>query len=465
MVYSVSMVSGRGAKIVVARNKNIPRRAPLVGDWYFFYGVILVAIVFWSLRILYWSTTEENPFSDMLDYLNIAIRIYNDWDFSHSAFFKSHHVPTLPLLIAISFWIFGVGSQLGWQIWQASILFFGLFFVAYELRKATNSNWLALGFMLSVAVGKWSIFWSLKYATEGLSEGLLYFVLGLSLFCFRKGGKFGWFINGAVNAALVLTRPNFIGIFVALIGILFVTSFPLVNRVMLIKRLLLCLFGFFLIWAPWVGRGYLLYGGFLPFSTHSGASFFWELGQVSVVLDSGKVIEFDSEALEAEAAQRFANDYEAHAYNQKLVKTWVAQNTGMYVALFFRRLWNMVVDDDVGGLSKVSRHRLFPGALNELLIDKSVFFVISGLLGLIGFIVFYRPLILFLVFALMPAFIAALIIGYGRMLEPVLGLILFGNFFWFKIGMGPVRTWYLKIIKGNFRFCLPEKWANYWWKM
>jgi hypothetical protein len=102
-------------------------------------------------------------------------------------------------------------------------------------------------------------------------------------------------------------------------------------------------------------------------------------------------------------------------------------------AITLSRVHRTVYDRSIY-LTKVSRQNLYDNFIDYLLIDKTPYTVVSGLLGLLVLGRLYCSELLFLfAAATVPWLSAAVIVGYPRMLEPAIPMILFGNVAWFAL--------------------------------
>jgi hypothetical protein len=173
-----------------------------------FERVLLVAgvVVFWALRALYWRGVDELPFSDMADFERIALRVLREWSFQHDAFWRSYKMPVLPLLGAGVWGVAGAHNYLAWRIFQTAITCLAMTWLALELRRVTGARWVGVAFVWVVALTRSSIFWSYKYATEGVAEALLYAVCAALLWALRSRRPVAFVLTGVLLTAASLTK-------------------------------------------------------------------------------------------------------------------------------------------------------------------------------------------------------------------------------------------------------------------
>jgi len=387
-------------------------------------------IAFWILRIYYWLITKEIPFSDMADYNSIALKILHNLDFSHDSFWQSYQSPGLPALRAIQMAFLGQ-SLIGWQIFQTLILFLGLVWLVYEVRKQTKSWWLSLSLLWIVALSKSSIFWSYKIATEGIVEAFSYLAIASTLFSLRMRKRSAFFLTGIVYAILLLIRPNFF-IITPLFIFMFIIQSLYSKNVISKKKIqetfvLLGFFslGIFLLWSPWLFRSYSLYKHIVPFNTHGAYTFLWEIGNVEVKMNN-KIVRTSVQDLQNEAPKKFSNDYAAYTYAEGIVSKWLSKNFNQYDDLFIKRLYSSSVKRDIY-LTKVSRIQLYPNVVNNILIDKSVLFILLGFIGLLVLTIQFKYFYIFVIIGIAPWLGSLLALGYPRMFEPSIPIVIFGS--------------------------------------
>lgn len=397
----------------------------------------LTVLLFWAVRIYYWSIIHEDPFSDMANLDSMAQGVVSSWNFQWNSFWQSYTTPTLPIFRAIQISLTD-NSMLAWRIFQAILLFIGTIWVCYEIIKITDRPWLALVFMFVIAISKPSIFWGYKLAREGLQEALSLFLIANFIYLMRTLSNRSAFILGITLAVYFLNRANTILIVPVVIGaiILIVLSKKKAERLsnepsrLAIRIVSLIVVGITIVWSPWIIRSYNIYGHIVPLSTQGPYSFLWELGDIKVTLPTGEVITTDVNTLQSEAPERFPSDYDAHLYASNIVRLWFQDNWADYPKLVIKKITNSVLDRTIY-LTKVSREQMFPNYINKLLLDKTAVNVILGIAGLFAITYKYsRYLWILPITALVPWLSATLVVGYPRMFEPSISLILFGNVFW-----------------------------------
>ena len=388
----------------------------------------LACLLFWSLRVLYWQTVAEQPFSDMADLIRVAAGVRRHGSFAYDRFWQSYRPPVVPLMMAITSFHSGTFNLAAWQVWQTIFVFASLLCLARELLLATKNPWASITLIISVAVTRPSIFWSYKAATESVAEGFVYATMAMALLFIRKQSLPAALAAGVVGVAAALARPSFAPV-IALLAVVTVgygwLRYRTSRRLVLVGMMFLL--GVGLAWAPWLGRSYYLYHHFVPFTTQGPYSFLWEWGGVKVPSRDGTTVIRDVNAMTQGAPHRFANDYEAAQYGNRAVRAWLRENWRLYLRNIPTRLWRQITDR-TEYLTKVPRDKLFAIDVEPLL-DKSAPAVLLGFVGLVLFAgahgVWAAPLAIF------PAVLwlfSALFLSYPRMFDPYSPLVLYGIF-------------------------------------
>ena len=397
------------------------------------WAFLLAVVLFWGLRISYWNSTEEMPFSDMVGLENMARNIRHHFDFSWDPFFQSFGTPTTPALRAVQCLLLGE-SLTAWRYLQTALLFAGALWLAYEIFVISRSGWLAFGLFLLVSLSKPSIFWSLKLARESLAESFIYFTVAGCLRSFRTERRASFVMTGVLFGLALLNRPNFLLAIPALAVVIVANGIPRAGtkeRLSILKRnaaFLGCFaLGLALTWGPWIVRSYRLYHHPVPLTTQVPYTFFWEWGVVTVQDDDGAAIDFTKNTLQAEAPGKFENDYQAYVYGKGLIRQWLKTNWRDYLARIPSNITRSAQNYTVM-LTKVSRRHLFSDWRDKLLIDKSSLLVLTGIIGLIAWL-WGRPpwLVSVAVVALTPWLNSAFFLSLPRMFDPHITIILFGN--------------------------------------
>lgn len=385
---------------------------------------------FWGLRIHYWRVTAEEPFSDMADYLAIADGFRCCWALSQSDFWQSYAKPVLPAMAGFLFSITGGIDLNAWRLALALTTFLSLLWLAREVYLASRCYMYSLALIGCVAVAKSSIFWSLKFATEGLGEAFIYLVCA-ALLCTHRTKDSVWpsLILGMASALALLNRPNLV-LVMPLIFLASTVKFSGMRRMLSFRLRNFCglVLGCSCVVLPLAIRTYSLYGTVTLSPTQGPYSFLWELGAVPVTLPSGEQTTRTAQQLQEEAHRLFANDLEASTFAKGIARTWVAQNwSDTYPVLIKNRFFSTIEQRDIA-LSKVPRTQLFPGSLERILIDKSPLLFTLGSIGLVFLALrFGGVLHILIATALLPWGFGILFMGDPRMLEPSLPLVLFGN--------------------------------------
>lgn len=399
------------------------------------YGIpftfFIFAFCFWLPRLYYWNSVFEEPFSDMADYIQIARNILSDMNFGISEFWKTYKPPTLPTALAGFLFLFGDHGLVWWRVFVATICFFGVWLLSREVLFSCKRQWIGFALCLIVALSKSSIFWSYKVSTESLAEALGYWTMWLAMRATREPSKVIYFCLGALLTVAVLNRPQFLlaGIFI-LLGIqalIFIKGPDKLSGNLRRSLISSGLIGgaMLVVWSPWLIRNYRLYDNIVPFSTQGPYSFMWELDDISV-LGEKDVVKTNINKLYAEAETNFENDYLASRHADAIAKQWLFSHKREFGEIYLRRLKSMLFDRSIY-LTKLSRQQLLPGIWNNFLLDKSR---ILSLLGLVGLIFLFRfgSNLFFISFVFLGNWwFSCLFLGYPRMLEPYMPLLLFGS--------------------------------------
>lgn len=189
----------------------------------------------------------------MADYVAVADNIIGSFTFGHP-FDPTFHTPVTPLLIAISK-------------------------------------------LISVAICRPSIFWSLKISTESVCEALLYVTSALTLATLRTQRLSVALAAGACCLLPGLNRPNYLpGILLVFLAIVVRArtvqlsdakrskswrSLRIFDLTLGLRQMALpavFLLGFLGSWAQWIARNYVNYGEFTPTSSSEYLAIVWEQG-------------------------------------------------------------------------------------------------------------------------------------------------------------------------------------------
>jgi len=430
-------------------------------------GIVIVsALLFWALRILYWTQNSEPPFSDIWGYVVTGDNIARHFFFGTDPTHPTYYTPITPSLIAIAKLIGGERFEWAFRFIVQAITFSGAVALMREITLVTGKRWLGAAFLFILAMSRPSIFWSLKLATEPVCEAFLYATAAAALAALRTRALSWAAICGVLALCLGLNRPNFIP------GALFIPLALLVGGGLLhlaqtrnartpgnesrdrwrpfsaflkpdARSLLLigvfCL-GFFGTWSIWIGRNLLNYGVFVPTSSSGAQSVTWEFSgrpikvgryESLTLADGSEYAQFEDVT---HLAGRFPLDFEGAQKLNMIARAWYAANYRDLPRLFIWRLKNLVGTRGVSGLSQLSREAIFvaptPGYnnpypptswINLLLLDKTPTVCLIALVG-VGFFVWMNvgAGLIMAGLALMPWLAAAAVIGYERMVESLI---------------------------------------------
>ena len=371
----------------------------------------------------------EAPFSDMADYQNVAIRLVQSGDFSHSAFWKSYIAPVVPVLRAPTVALIGPQGLLPWQITQALAVFVALMWLGHELLTLTGRRWLPASLVLIVGAARPSIFWSYKVATEGLAEAALYALAAAALYVHRRNTVLGFAIFGMIGAVAMLNRSNYLPGVVVSAAILVATARagdPRARRLVIRTGALVVAVG--VVWGPWLLRSYHLYGFVVPFTTHLPSTFFWN-EPLTRDFGAGRIeTRFGFDFLET-APGEFSNDGEYYRVYRGYVADWISANWRSLPRRTIARGVQEMRERQIA-LTKVSRERLFGHRFDRLLLDTTPPLLVAGVLGLFMIALAYPPAIHLTLLILLSWGATLLALCEARMLEPYVPLLLFGNLGW-----------------------------------
>jgi hypothetical protein len=441
-------------------------------------AMFTLAVVFWGTRILYWLQISEAPFSDLLDYVNVARNIYTLFFWGESPSLSTYYAPTTPAFIALSLVIGGeTGFQWAFRFLLQGIAFAGILLLYVEISLLTRNRYHAYALLIVVAMCRPSIFWSYKLGTEAVSEALLWLTMAAGLRALRTHGLGAAMLAGAAGLALGLGRPQFFPA-VLLMGLTIVLcansngrmASPriagLLSRTALRQGFAFAI-GVLIVWSPWLIRNYRITHDFVAVGTSGTESLLWEAGggpigrqtYTSLPLSDGTVItEFGLPALRRQVAH-LPTDYERKKRLQLVVDAWLRANWQEFPALVTKRLLYFASTRGPSALTTVSRERLFgdadrPGwtkmtrVLNAILFDKSA--VTSGI-AVAGAVIAALTLggagWVLAIMAIVPSIVAACVIGVERSVEPLIPLQLWLAFF----AMATAFAWFTKRIETKRR--------------
>lgn len=384
-------------------------------------------LLFWGVRLFYWSSVFEAPFSDMADYVAIGRQLLDSWSFASSSFWQTYKPPTIPILMALVFGVVGGVDMDAWRVAQTTLLFASLAWLAREIYARTASHFLAASLIVSVSLTRPSIFWSYKAATESIAEAFVYAVAAALLWNLRTRRIASAGLLGFLCVAAALARPNFAPLMP--IAALVIAWPAFVTREVELRRGFMALVVFAAVaagtWSPWIIRNYQLYGALVPFTTQGPYSFLWEIGTVDVRLDDGRQVRTDIHELQRNAATDFPTDQKAAEYANRVVAAWLKANRRAYLKTVPIRMWRQV-NDRTEYLTRLPRVRL-SGWNWEPLADKRPLTIILGYAGFLVFALRRRPWILPVALGLAACWgFGALFLSYSRMYEPYTGLTIFG---------------------------------------
>jgi hypothetical protein len=371
--------------------------------------------------------TNEEPFSDMKDFILVALDFQHSGSLGMGSFWQTYKLPVVPMLMAATFALTGDADLGAWRLTQSALVFLSVSWLAREIYIHSRSHVLAFGILVCVALARSSIFWSFKPASESVAEAFVYAVVACALWYSRRSSSFVALVLGALIIVATLARANFIILLPVFVAWVWWNADPANTQGRRRYRVVAAfLSGVALAWSPWIIRNYQLYHAIIPISNQGPYTFLFELGRVSAKLPDGTRVDSDMNNLQREAYQRFPNDYEAARYAEYFVRTWLEEHWKQYPILVGLRAWRQL-DDDTIYLTKVPRDRLF-GLEFEPLLDKAAAITTCGLIGLLvlGITnVWALPLAL-VPWTLWP--FGALFLGDPRMFEPLIPITLFGVF-------------------------------------
>lgn len=397
------------------------------------------AVLFWGLRAVYWATTDEALFSDMADFYGIAQRFAAGGTLAHDDFWQSYRSPVLPLLGALKITLCGDG-MLPWRIGQAALLFAGACWLAREVYAATGLRWLALALLVSIAISKPSIFWSLKFTKEGLHEALLYALLAAALRLCRRPSRWFAFAVGGLAMVATLNRSNLLAALPILIALPMFATGPRRRRALTAACVLL---GIIAAWAPWGVRTWRLYGHPLTLTTDGAAVLLDGLHEIDVPQADGSTLHIVYGDHLDQARHRFANDAAADAWLGAQVRRWIFADPGRWLRIVANNVATSAFVRTIS-LSTVPRDHLLPRWLDWLLVDKHRLASLFGLLGLLGAGLLRPRLTLLGLVTVLPWLLACACLGLPRFFEPIVPLVLFGDALLVATVVSRVTAWRMR---------------------
>lgn len=434
-------------------------------------SIVFVALcaAFWVLRIFYWKTNAETPFSDMADYVAVADNIIGSFTFGHPLD-PTFETPVTPSLIAISKLISAVDFHSVFQFLTQLLAFIGALALAREIRLLTGQTFLALALLGIVAICRPSIFWSLKISTEPVCEALLYVASAITLATLRTQRLSLSLTAGMCCLLLGLNRPNYLpGIALVFVAIFLraravqspdtdqskswrsrrIFGLTLGARQMALPAVFLC--GFLGLWSPWIARNFIYHGVFLPTSSSGYLALVWDQGGAPIrigrykslkLADGSEFSNFGTANL-FEAWKKLPTPVERTRFTQMLSSAWLAANWPDLPRLTLWRLRHMIMNRGADGLTKLSREELFlssgPGVqfpyldagwINVLLLDKTPTVCLLSLVGLIFLLIRFPCAGLALTGLLfVPWIAAAAVIANARSVESLIAFHIWLAFF------------------------------------
>jgi hypothetical protein len=427
---------------------------------------VLLCAVFWALRIYYWKTNTEAPFSDMADYVEVADNIVGSFTFG-LARAPTYLTPVTPSLIAFSKLISPAHVQSVFQFFTQLLAFIGVLALAREIRFLTRQTFLSLALLGIVAICRPSIFWSLKISTEPVCEAFLYLSAALTLATLRTERFSVALVAGMSCLLLGLNRPNYMPGIALVFGAIILRArriglwgglwreakgsktSPAGMRQFAVPLGFVC--GFLGLWSPWVARNYFRYGEFMPMSSSGYLGMVWEEGGAplragryqSLKLADGS--EFSNFGLNhvLEQWQKQPTPAERTRFTQMLSSAWLAANWRDIPSVMLWRLRQILTNRSADGLTRLSREELFPssstpghlaywdtGWLNVFLLDKTPSVCLLSVFGIIFLLVRFPYVGLsFTGLLVIPWFGAAAVIANSRYVESQIALDLWLAFF------------------------------------
>ncbi|KXW55839.1 hypothetical protein [Ferrovum sp. PN-J185] len=384
---------------------------------------ILALVLLVAIRITYWSSINETPFSDMADYIFWGKRwSVGDW-MMKGQFWGAYKPPGVPLLYASIFYLTN-GFNIEYLKWmQLIILVLSLTLLSVQLFKMSGTFILSLLLILVVAFSKSSVFWSFKVGTESLAESMIYLSLGVTIWVYRDNyNPYKYLVLALVTVFSTFIRPNLLPLVVVLVLLPLFKLFSL-NKIKAYKLFFIYILTVICLWSPWIVRNYVYCGQFVPLSTQGPYTFIWELGRISLIEDNGQHISVHVNQLQADASKRFINDCQANRYAMGLVKLWIKQNIKVYPELIFSRLVRYATDRQID-LTHISRFNLNPW-LDRFLFDKSQLEVVFSLISsiILSFYFVWARIIASGILATI--LFSSLFLGDARMFEPFIPISIF----------------------------------------
>ena len=439
-------------------------------------AIVFFAVSFWTLRVHYWTTTVELPFSDMLDYVLVGENIRDTFFFSKNETVFAYYNPVTPSLLAISMLLGGESYLWVFRVLIQLITFSAALLLACELGLLIGRQWLGIALLGIVAFCRPSIFWSLKTATEGPTEAFLLLAMGLSLRAFRTRSLWTAAGCGLACILLALNRPQFLPS-VLVVGMVFLLVALFERReagpgveswrrvrwwaarprvtMRLDKRRLAqaaCFaLGLTVIWAPWIARNYSHYHAFIPTGTSGMDTLIFDLagapiraGRYTALRVDEKITITEYDFRKVQEVLGPGNDYEIAQRERKLFFAWLTQNWRDFPRLVTFRLKHLIAEYGAYHLTQVSRDVLFPADVARwntpytrkswtdlVLLDKAPWVILLGFAGMAVIAIRYGMAGLTLgILSGLSWLSVALVTGFERTVEPLTSAMLwFATYF------------------------------------
>jgi arabinofuranosyltransferase len=242
------------------------------------FGLGVVVLIFYATAVLHFGYTPDDTFI----YLRFAKNIIHGGGFAFNPREPTYGVtsPLWTLLIAAGSWMsldpYLVAKVLDLLFASFALVIF--YFLAFEVIRERLFAFLAT-FVFSANV------WLMRWASSGMETSLsVLLVLSAVLYCMRNE----YLLATAICGFLSLVRPEGFGLFVIIIGDLFLNSIDKrhAGRVALVS-----IFLFLLIVGPWLIFAELTFGTIVPNTALAKSTLNADFGSMtSVALSIGRII-------------------------------------------------------------------------------------------------------------------------------------------------------------------------------
>src|SRR4051812_33894087 len=110
--------------------------------WSMYGALFICSVLFWSLRLAYWKTTQEAPFSDIMGYVMTSDNIVRHFFFGVDNGRPTYLTPVTPVIIALAKLIAPISFEDAFHILVQTITFVAALGLVREIALLTGKKWL-----------------------------------------------------------------------------------------------------------------------------------------------------------------------------------------------------------------------------------------------------------------------------------------------------------------------------------